>query len=205
MLRRHVWGRMAIALTSITIAGCAGTHLAQPTQPRNGNRITSATITWDESLASSVPVRLHKAAAAMGYVPPAPSISDRDQAQARARAKAVWVSYRDNAVPLLRRALAAEGVQEGAQTRIVLRPSAISIDANNGAVNVAVQVSVIQPDTQSPWSITAISNNMADGAYWNVLRPAGIGDTVDVDLTKLVDSFARTTATQMRLAGWFFN
>jgi len=51
--------------------------------------------------------------------------------------------------------------------------------------------------------ITPVTQNTMDGAYWNVLRKPGIGDTADVDLSKLVDSFASTVARQMRQAGWF--
>ena len=111
MLRRHVLGRLAVAVAAITLAGCAGTHLAHPAQPRNGSRITSAAITWDDSLAASMPVRLHKGAAALGYVPATPALSNRDQTQARARVRAVLATYSDHAVPRLRRALAGEGVR----------------------------------------------------------------------------------------------
>lgn len=198
-LRRLLLGALAAA----ALSGCAGTHLAKPAEPRNGAQITSAAIAFDESALSYLPIRVSKAAAGYGYTPPPPSISAQDRAQAMARAKAVIDAYRTHAPQKLQAALAENGAPHGFQTEIVVKPVALSIDANNGSVSVAMEVTVKQRDVAPSWKIVPVTNNMADGAYWNIARAPGIGDTPDVDLTKLVDSFVSSTVREMRMAGWF--
>ena len=192
-----VWLLGAAAL----LMGCAGTYMTQPAQPKNGGRISEATVVWADPVA--MPVRINKAGAAYGYTPPKPVIDAKDQQEAQDRARAVVAAYRQSAVLLLTEGLAKQGVKSGQQTQITVRPVEVSIDANNGAVHVAVEVSVRHPDAPAPWRITPITQNMVDGNYWNVMRKPGIGSEVDVNLDKLVASFSDTVLREMRFAGWF--
>jgi hypothetical protein len=199
--RRRVLHSLASAVL-LGAAGCAGTYMAQPAQPKNhGGRITQATVVWAEP--SAMPIRISKGAAAYGYTPPKPVIDDTDRRQAQVRAAAVVAAYRKASARLLTEGLAKEGVAPGNETRIEVRPVEIAIDANNGAVHVAVQVSVRHADSPEAWRITPVTQNMVDGKYWNVLRKPGIGDEADVDLDKLVASFSDTVLREMRFAGWF--
>lgn len=121
----------------------------------------------------------------------------------RRRLKSVIDAYRARSQEYMRKALEAEGVAAGGETKIYIQPVSATIDTGNGAVSMAVWVSVHNGKGVAPWSITPITQNTMDGAYWNILRKPGIGDTVDVDLSKLVESFANTVAAEMRQAGWF--
>lgn len=194
--------RALLSAAALGLAGCAGTYMAQPAQAKNhAGRITEATVVWADPVA--MPVRINKAAAAYGYTPPKPIVDDKDQREAQARAQAVVAAYRQSAVPLLTEGLAKQGVKPGKETRIVVRPVQVAIDANNGAVHMAVEVSVQHADSAAPWRITPVTQNMVDGSYWNVMRKPGIGSEVDVDLNKLVVSFSDTVLREMRFAGWF--
>ncbi len=198
-LRRLLLAIGAAAL----LAGCAGAYLAKPPEPRTGVKITSAAIAFDESTMAYMPVRVSKTAAAYGHAPPKPVISDSDKQQAQRRVRAVIDAYREHAPRMLRSKLAAEGVQEGYQTEIALRPQWVSVSADNGAVDVAFEVSVRQRGASGIWKVVPIANNVADGPYWSLTREPGIGDEADVDLTRLVDSFSSATIRAMSQAGWF--
>ena len=169
-LRRLLLACGAAAL----LAGCAGTYLAQPPEPRTGVKITSAEIAFDESAMAYMPVRVSKTAAAYGYAPPKLVISDSDKQQAQRRVRAVIDAYREHAPRMLRSRLAAEGVQVGYQTEIALRPQWVSISADNGAVDVAFEVSVRQRGASGIWKVVPITNNVADGPYWSLTRAPGM-------------------------------
>lgn len=195
---------LMVALAALfSLVGCAGTHMAQPVEMRTGTRISSATITLDESAAATMPVQVTKTAGAYGYAPPKPTITGPEKEQAVKRAKAVLDAYRSHAQRMLRSKLAAEGVAEGGQTEVALRPQWVSVNSYNGSVTVAVEVVVRQREAVGVWKTTAISNNLADAPYWSLARAPGIGDEADVDLAKLVDSFSSAAVRAMAQAGWF--
>lgn len=193
---------MVALAASLLTAGCAGTHLQKPAENKNhAGRITQAQVVWVEP--GALPISISKGAAGYGYTPPKPVIDEKDQREARARVQAVIAAYRQRAAPLLAGSLAKEGVMRGDETRIAIRPVALSIDANNGAVHVAVEVTVRHADAADDWRIVPVTQNMVDGRYWSLVRRPGIGSEVDVDLDKLVVSFNDTVLREMRLAGWF--
>ncbi|MBE7418886.1 MAG: hypothetical protein HS128_14310 [Ideonella sp.] len=194
--------RLCVALVSLWLAGCAGTYLAKPAQDKNHpGRITAASVVWVDT--SSLPISISKSAAGYGYTPPKPTVTEKDRSEARARVAAVLSAYRQKAPELLMKGLASEGVHQGDETRITVRPVSTSINGDNGAVHVAVEVAVRHADASSDWKIVPVTQNMLDGAYWNVFRKPGIGQEVDVDLDKLVVSFSDAVVREMRMAGWF--
>lgn len=196
------WIKALVAALAISLAGCAGTYLAKPAENKNhAGYITAAKIIWVEPVGFQYSIS--KATAGYGYTPSRPIIDDRDKQQAEARMKSVIDAYRARSQEFMRKALETEGVAAGDETKIYIQPVYATIEAANGAVNMAVRVSVHHADAVTPWIITPVTQNTMDGPYWNVLRKPGIGDTADVDLSKLVDSFANTVARQMRQAGWF--
>lgn len=193
---------LGAATAALALAGCAGTHLAKPAENKNyAGRITSARVVWVEPI--GLAFSISKTAAGYGYTPPKPVIDSTERQQAQTRIAAVLAAYRSRAPELIGRGLAAEGVGSGDETTIVVHPVSASIDAHNGAVHMAVQVSVRHSGATGPWIITPVTQNMVDGAYWNVLRKPGIGETADVDLDKLVDSFSGAVVREMKFAGWF--
>ena len=194
--------RLVFVCAAAVLAGCAGTHLTKPAENKNhAGQITEANVVWVEP--HSLPISIGKSAAGYGYTPPKPVVTDKDKAEARARIDAVLAVYRQRAPDLLAKGLASEGVRHGSETRIMVRPLSSSINADNGAVHMTVEVAVRHADAQSDWKIVPVTQNMIDGAYWNVLRRPGIGQEVDVNLEKLVASFSDTVVREMRMAGWF--
>jgi hypothetical protein len=51
----------------------------------------------------------------------------------------------------------------GGETKIYIQPVSVTIDAGNGAVSMAVWVSVHYAKGVAPWSITPITQNTMDG------------------------------------------
>lgn len=196
------WIRPLFVAATIALAGCASTYLAKPAENKNhAGYITAAKIIWVEPVGFQYSIS--KAAAGYGYTPSRPIIDDRDKQQAEARMKSVIDAYRARSQEFMRKALETEGVAAGDETKIYIQPVYATIEAGTGTVKMAVRVSVHHADAVTPWIITPVTQNTMDGPYWNVLRKPVIGDTVDVDLSKLVESFANTVARQMRQAGWF--
>lgn len=196
------WIRPLFVAATMALAGCAGTQLARPAPPKNHEgHITAARIIWLEPTAFRYSIA--KSTGGYGYTPQKPVVDDREKQQAQARIKAVVDIYRTKSSEALQAALAAEGVAAGNATKIYVQPMSATIDANTGAVSMTVWVSVRYADGLAPWTITPVTQNTMDGAYWNVLRKPGIGDAADVDLTKFVESFANTVVREMQQAGWF--
>ncbi|MBL0423149.1 hypothetical protein JI739_22630 [Ramlibacter sp. AW1] len=202
MSRRKLLGQVAGLVGALLLSGCSGAYLLRPAPEMTGIRMTSAKVVWNDSTAFDLPVYTSVAVRGPVSQSTVPTISDRDARQTRSRGKAVLDAFRKDAVPMMEAALLARDIPVGFQTVVELKPLSITVLQHNGAVTVRMEVIVTQTGA-APWRMTVECGNLAEGAYWNVFRPHGIGDEVDVDLSKLVAAFTSTTAAQMRLAGWF--
>lgn len=192
-------------LFAVLVSGCASSYLQKPAEYKNHpGKISYAKVVWIEP-SGGVPYRLSKTAAGYGYTPAAPTITDRERREAGIRITQVMDTYRSFAPEYLMKRLSGYGVKEGNETIIRIKPIAANIQAYNGAVNILFEVSVKHADAIGDWIIQPVSSNFFDGAYWNIARPSGIGEKSDVDLTKLVESFADTTVREMNKSAWFID